>query len=87
MQSSSVMMGYRNNDAANKETFLPDTDGRGRWMRTGDVGMMSKAPSGNEHLIITERVKELIKVKVFPLLATHNTQARSPPKMAHVNSS
>ena len=63
VQSPTVVLGYLNNDQANKETFLDDTDGKGRWMRTGDEAIISVAPSGNEHLTITERIKELIKVK------------------------
>ncbi|KAL5349668.1 hypothetical protein ACLOAV_004698 [Pseudogymnoascus australis] len=62
VQSHSVVLGYLNNPAANAETFLPDTDGKGRWIRTGDVAIVSVAPSGNEHITITERIKELIKV-------------------------
>jgi acyl-CoA synthetase (AMP-forming)/AMP-acid ligase II len=64
VQSPSVVLGYLNNDEANKETFIEDTDGRGRWMRTGDEAEIRKAPSGNEHVVITDRIKELIKVKV-----------------------
>jgi long-subunit acyl-CoA synthetase (AMP-forming) len=33
-------------------------------MRTGDEAEIRKAPSGNEHIVITDRIKELIKVKV-----------------------
>lgn len=33
-------------------------------MRTGDEAMFRKAPSGNEHVWIVDRMKELIKVKV-----------------------
>ncbi|KAK5002658.1 hypothetical protein LTR16_001855 [Cryomyces antarcticus] len=32
-------------------------------MRTGDEVVIRKAPSGNEHIFITDRIKELIKVK------------------------
>jgi ribosome assembly protein SQT1 len=64
VQSHSVVLGYLNNDKANKETFLPDTDGRGRWMRTGDEAEIRLSPKGNEHIVITDRIKELIKVKV-----------------------
>jgi acyl-CoA synthetase (AMP-forming)/AMP-acid ligase II len=32
-------------------------------MKTGDEAIISLAPSGNEHITITERIKELIKVK------------------------
>ena len=70
VQSPSVVLGYLNNDKANAETFIADTDGKGRWMRTGDEAVFRKAPSGNEHLFITDRIKELIKVKVSPLLSS-----------------
>jgi len=64
VQSPSVVIGYLNNEKANIETFLDDTDGKGRWMRTGDEAVIRKAPSGNEHVFIVDRIKELIKVKV-----------------------
>lgn len=53
-----MVLGYLNNDKANKETFQ---DG---WMRTGDEAVIKKGPSGNEHVFIVDRIKELIKVKV-----------------------
>ena len=58
VHSPSVMMGYLNNKKANEETFV---DG---WMRTGDEAVVRRAPSGNEHFVIVDRIKELIKVKV-----------------------
>ena len=58
VKSPSVVLGYLNNDTANKETFQ---DG---WMRTGDEAVIRKAPGGNEHVFIVDRIKELIKVKV-----------------------
>lgn len=64
VQSPSVVLGYLNNDKANQETFLDDTDGLGRWMRTGDEAVIRKSPAGNEHIAIVDRIKELIKVKV-----------------------
>lgn len=64
IQSHSVVLGYLNNAKASQETFLPDLDGHGRWMKTGDEAKFTKAPSGNIHLTITDRIKELIKVKV-----------------------
>lgn len=64
VQSPSVVLGYLNNDKANLETFIADTDGKGRWMRTGDEAVFRKSPSGNEHIYIVDRIKELIKVKV-----------------------
>jgi acyl-CoA synthetase (AMP-forming)/AMP-acid ligase II len=64
LQSPSVVLGYLNNDKANAETFILDSDGQGKWIRTGDEAVVRKAPSGNEHLFIVDRIKELIKVKV-----------------------
>ncbi|GAB7343323.1 hypothetical protein MBLNU457_1372t1 [Dothideomycetes sp. NU457] len=58
VKSPSVTLGYLNNDKATKETF---TDG---YMRTGDEAVFRKNPkTGHEHLFITDRIKELIKVK------------------------
>ncbi|PHH69911.1 hypothetical protein CDD82_7437 [Ophiocordyceps australis] len=61
VQSPSIVLGYLNNDRANAETFLWDTDGR--WLKTGDEVLVRKSPQGNEHFFITDRIKELIKVK------------------------
>jgi len=58
VKSPGVALGYLNNDKANRETFQ---DG---YMRTGDEAVIRKAPSGNEHVFIVDRIKELIKVKV-----------------------
>ncbi|KAL8851168.1 MAG: hypothetical protein Q9221_003888 [Calogaya cf. arnoldii] len=57
IKSPSVVLGYLNNDEADRETFQ---DG---WMRTGDVAVIKKSPKGNEHCFIVDRIKELIKVK------------------------
>ncbi|KAI9929840.1 hypothetical protein ASPWEDRAFT_35048 [Aspergillus wentii DTO 134E9] len=57
VHSPSVVLGYLNNDKANKETF---EDG---WMRTGDEAVVRKSPKGIEHIVIVDRIKELIKVK------------------------
>ena len=48
------MLGYRNNEEANRETFA----GSG-WMRTGDIGYYDE----DGFLYIVDRMKELIKVK------------------------
>ncbi|KAI8716934.1 hypothetical protein NCS52_00988000 [Fusarium sp. LHS14.1] len=61
IQSHSVSLGYFNNPKATSETFFTDKDGR--WIRTGDEVLVRKAPSGNEHFVVVDRVKELIKVK------------------------
>ncbi|KAH9204804.1 4-coumarate-CoA ligase, variant [Leptodontidium sp. 2 PMI_412] len=60
VKSPSVVIGYLKNDKANAETFveLPD----GRYLRTGDEAIMRISPKGNEHIWITDRLKELIKV-------------------------
>ena len=60
IHSPSVVLGYLNNEKANKETFV---DG---WMHTGDEAVFRKSPQGHEHMFIVDRIKELIKVKVFP---------------------
>ncbi|KAJ5221951.1 Acyl-CoA ligase inpC [Penicillium citrinum] len=57
VRSPSVVLGYLNNDKANKETF---EDG---WMRTGDEAVVRRGPKGTEHIYIVDRIKELIKVK------------------------
>ncbi len=63
VQSHSVVLGYLNNTKANEETFQPDQDGNGLWMRTGDEAIVTKEASGHEHITIVDRIKELIKVK------------------------
>ncbi|KAK5170311.1 uncharacterized protein LTR77_004898 [Saxophila tyrrhenica] len=61
VKSPSVALGYLNNDKANMETFVDLDDGR--YMRTGDEAMIDKSSNGHEHIFITDRIKELIKVK------------------------
>ncbi|KAI6356013.1 hypothetical protein MCOR25_008012 [Pyricularia grisea] len=61
LQSPSVTLGYLNNEKATHETFVWDEDGR--WIRTGDEVLFTLSPGGNEHLVILDRIKELIKVK------------------------
>ena len=58
VKSPSVVLGYLNNEAANKETF-PNG-----WMRTGDEAVVRVSSKGMEHIFIVDRIKELIKVKV-----------------------
>ncbi|KAL9595321.1 MAG: hypothetical protein Q9219_006517 [cf. Caloplaca sp. 3 TL-2023] len=58
VKSPSIVLGYLNNDEANKDTF------ENGWMRTGDVALIRRSPkTGNEHCFIVDRIKELIKVK------------------------
>jgi long-subunit acyl-CoA synthetase (AMP-forming) len=73
VQSPSIVLGYLNNDKANLETFLDDTDGNGKWMRTGDEAVVRKVHSGNEHIFIVDRIKELIKVKVCLFFSLSNS--------------
>ena len=58
IKGPAVTLGYLKNEKATKETFV---DG---YMRTGDEAVVRKSPSGNEHVFIVDRIKELIKVKV-----------------------
>lgn len=62
VKSPSLVLGYLKNENATQETFvdLPE----GRFMRTGDEVEIRKSPSGNEHIWVVDRIKELIKVKV-----------------------
>jgi ribosome assembly protein SQT1 len=62
VKGPAVTLGYLRNDKATQETYV--TDDGGRWLRTGDEVVVRKAPSGNEHFFIVDRIKELIKVKV-----------------------
>ena len=51
-----VMLGYLNNKTATDATME-----RGGWLRTGDIGLID----ADGYLFITDRLKELIKVKGF----------------------
>ncbi|KAF7554173.1 hypothetical protein G7Z17_g3113 [Cylindrodendrum hubeiense] len=61
VQGPTVVLGYLNNMNATASTFIHDEDGR--WMKTGDEVLVRKSEKGNEHFVITDRIKELIKVK------------------------
>ncbi|KAL1877563.1 hypothetical protein VTK73DRAFT_8552 [Phialemonium thermophilum] len=61
IQSPSAVLGYLNNEHATAQAFVWDEDGR--WVKTGDEVIMTKAPSGNQHFTVVDRLKELIKVK------------------------
>ncbi len=51
-----IMKGYLNNQKATDETIVADG-----WLRTGDIGKID----ADGHVYITDRLKELIKVKGF----------------------
>ena len=57
------MLGYFNNEQANKETF--DKDG---WLRSGDIGFYDK----DGFLFLVDRIKELIKVKGMQVILSMN---------------
>lgn len=63
VKSPSIVIGYLNNESATGETFLEFPDGR--FIRTGDEAEMRISPKGFEHVWVTDRIKELIKVKVI----------------------
>ncbi|RMY66037.1 hypothetical protein D0862_15227 [Hortaea werneckii] len=58
VKSPSVVLGYRNNDQASRETFVDVQDGR--YMRTGDEAVVRKSPQGREHVFIVDRIKEYV---------------------------
>ncbi|KAJ9144226.1 Acetyl-CoA synthetase-like protein [Pleurostoma richardsiae] len=60
-QSPSICLGYLDNARATAETFVWLDDGR--YLRTGDEVVVRKSPQENEHVVIVDRIKELIKVK------------------------
>nr|KMM67454.1 4-coumarate-CoA ligase 2 [Coccidioides posadasii RMSCC 3488] len=59
LRGPTIVLGYLNNEAANRETFQ---DG---WLRTGDEAVFRKSFNGEDHVFIVDRIKELIKVKGF----------------------
>lgn len=63
IKAPSVVLGYLDNVKSTEETFVEDASGR--WLKSGDEGEIRVCPdSGNEHLWIVDRIKELIKVNV-----------------------
>ncbi|KAL4941950.1 hypothetical protein BDV06DRAFT_212245 [Aspergillus oleicola] len=56
--SPSLFIGYLGDEEATQQTFDPHG-----WLRTGDLGCMQQGPQGTEHLLIVDRLKDLIKVK------------------------
>ncbi|KAF3481894.1 uncharacterized protein GIQ15_04653 [Arthroderma uncinatum] len=59
IRSPEMMSGFCNNPTATKEAFLPDVDGRGPWLKTGDKGFVDPA---NGQLVLHARYHELIKI-------------------------
>ncbi|KAK6189628.1 GAL4 enhancer protein [Pestalotiopsis sp. IQ-011] len=61
IQSPSVTLGYLNNERATADAYLWDENGR--WLRTGDVAVVTTNDKGDEHFSVVDRIKELIKTK------------------------
>jgi long-subunit acyl-CoA synthetase (AMP-forming) len=59
IHSPTVMIGYLNNDKADREVFKD-----GGWLDTGDLVQFRLSPAGHSHLFLVDRIKELIKVRV-----------------------
>ncbi|EGC46875.1 AMP dependent CoA ligase [Histoplasma capsulatum var. duboisii H88] len=59
LRGPTIVLGYLNNEAANKATF------QNGWLRTGDEAVLRKSAKGEDHVFIVDRIKELIKVKGF----------------------
>lgn len=68
------MKGYYKNETANKETIV-----KNGWLRTGDIGYYDT----NLQFYITDRMKELIKVKGFQVAPAELEEVlRSHPHVA-----
>ena len=65
-KAPNIFVDYLGDEEASKDTFTADG-----WLRTGDVGVMRVSPGGAEHLVIKDRIKDMIKVKVRLLLCGH----------------
>lgn len=76
-EGPNVMMGYFNNDLANEEAFVSDSDGR-RWLRSGDLGYVdedgfvflkgrkkriyiTKGTDGTAYKLFPQRIEELVE--------------------------
>ena len=70
-----IMLGYSNNEQANKETF----DGAG-WLRSGDTGYYDE----DGFLYLVDRIKELIKVKGLQVMAKNHHLDTHPSSISSV---
>lgn len=59
LRGPSIIPGYLNDPEAS--ATLIDSEG---WLHTGDVGLVRLSPKQNEHLVIVDRMRDMIKVKV-----------------------
>ena len=60
VRSSAVVQGYLHREDATREAFRD-----GGWLHTGDEAMVCRSANGREHVWITDRLKEMMKVKGF----------------------
>jgi acyl-CoA synthetase (AMP-forming)/AMP-acid ligase II len=61
INSPSVIRGYIDHAS---DALLPSTGDAEFWWPTGDVGLFCVAPSGETHLFVVDRIRDMIKVKV-----------------------
>ena len=73
IRGRNVMLGYVNNEKANREGFWPGGD-RGRWFRTGDEGYLTS----EGYLILTGRLKE-VRLPPTSSSVPHRLIRRPPP--------
>lgn len=59
--SPSVLHGYIDHAS---DALLSATGDEEFWWPTGDVGLFRVAPSGEMHLFLVDRIRDMIKVKV-----------------------
>lgn len=59
--SPSVLHGYIDHAS---DAYSPNTGNDEFWWPTGDVGFFRTGPSGEAHLFIVDRIRDMIKVKV-----------------------
>lgn len=78
--SPSVLYGYV--DHATEALVTPVTEEF--WRPTGDVGLIRQCPSGEQHVFIVDRIRDMIKVKVSERevqeIASHSM---SPPQLSY----
>lgn len=60
--SPSVLRGYI--EQASDALLPAPADDADFWWPTGDVGLFRVAPSGEKHLFVVDRIRDMIKVKV-----------------------
>lgn len=59
LRGPNIIPGYFKDPEASAK--LIDSD---RWLHSGDIGLVRLSPKNNEHLVIVDRMRDMIKVKV-----------------------